>query len=131
MKSFASFELSSPAATRKAGALLAKNIQTADSRSQALVIGLAGELGSGKTTFAQGFIKGCGVRERATSPTFLIFKKFQLPQAVSAPFSFLYHFDCYRIQRSQELVSLGWKEIVANPVNIVLVEWPELCLPLR
>lgn len=118
------FFFSSARATTRAGELFAEELRAIKPLSRALVIGLHGELGSGKTTFAQGFIKGCGIRERAASPTFVLFKKFSIPVRARMPFSFLYHFDCYRIQRPQEILLLGWKEIVANPSHIVLVEWP-------
>ncbi len=82
---------------------------------KAVVIGLKGELGAGKTTFAQGFAKGLGMKEKITSPTFVILKKF----------GNFYHIDAYRLQNPRELLALGWKEIIADPRNIVLVEWAD------
>lgn len=84
-------------------------------RKTAVVLCLQGDLGSGKTTFLQGFAKGLGIKEKITSPTFVIYKKFKN----------FYHFDCYRINKSEEILELGFKEIISNPENIVAIEWPE------
>lgn len=86
-----------------------------DSRKSALIIGLEGDLGGGKTTFVQGLAKGLGVREKITSPTFVILKKYG---------EHFYHLDCYRIT-TKDLVDLDFKEIVSNPQNIVVIEWAE------
>ena len=86
----------------------------------AFVLGLEGELGAGKTSFVQGFAKGLGVKEKVLSPTFLIMRKYQIPNT-----RYLYHVDCYRLKGAQELLALGWKAIVADPRNIVVVEWAD------
>lgn len=88
----------------------------------ALILALKGDLGAGKTTFAQGFLRGLGVRGRVNSPTFVLMKRFKIK---SGGFKNAYHIDCYRVKKSAELSSLGLKEIFENPENIVLVEWPE------
>lgn len=102
------------------------------SKKHALVLALTGDLGSGKTTFAQGFLRGLGVRGRVNSPTFVLVKRFAIPASVKTSvgrhgsrFKNAYHIDCYRVKKSAELSSLGLKEIFENPENIVLVEWPE------
>ncbi len=94
----------------------------ASGRKGAVVLALYGDLGSGKTTFAQGFLRGLGVRQRVNSPTFVIFKRFKIHDS---RFKNIYHIDCYRIKKAKELVDLGIKEILAEPKNIVLIEWPE------
>src|SRR5438309_884626 len=48
---------------------------------QATILTLTGDLGSGKTTFAQGFLKGLGVREKTASPTFIIMRRFVIPRS--------------------------------------------------
>ncbi len=106
--------------TKKAGLTLAKKIKQTIAE-KALVIALEGELGAGKTTFLQGFSQGLGIREKVLSPTFVVFRKY----ALSSPWQAFYHFDCYRIQEAKELLTLGWEEIIANPKNIVAVEWAE------
>lgn len=91
-------------------------------KNSALVIGLTGDLGSGKTTFIQGFCKGVGIKKRITSPTFVIFKRYKIQDT---RFKSIYHIDCYRIQKPKELLKLGFKEIINNPENTVLIEWAE------
>lgn len=84
-------------------------------RKQAFIIALKGDLGSGKTTFVQGLAKALDIKEKITSPTFVIFKKYNN----------FYHFDCYRIEKPEEILELGFKEIIQNPKNIVAIEWAE------
>lgn len=88
---------------------------------QALLFVLQGELGAGKTTFAQGFAAGVGITDRIISPTFLIVKSYPVPFTERT----LYHIDCYRLGNLQDLTELGWQEIMMNPQHIVLLEWPE------
>jgi len=116
--------------TRKLGEKLAKEILRKKFGKTALVIGLEGELGGGKTAFLQGFAKGLGIKEKILSPTFVIYKKFKVqnPNVKSNPkskFQNFYHFDCYRIQKSKEILDLGFKEIISNPENIVAIEWAD------
>jgi len=97
---------------------------------RAVIIGLEGELGSGKTRFVQGFAKGLGIRQRLTSPTFVLVKKYKLPKGRIFNFqftisNFLYHIDCYRLSKPKDLLDLDFKEIVFNPQNIILIEWAE------
>lgn len=79
-------------------------------------------MGSGKTTFVQGFFSGLGVKKRATSPTFILFRRFGLR---SAFFKNVYHFDVYRLRRPKDVWALDFKNIISDPRNIVLVEWAE------
>lgn len=88
---------------------------------ESIVIALEGDLGAGKTTFVQAFAEALGVKERVLSPTFLIMKRFDLPE--ETPFNSLYHIDAYRIE-SQDLIELGFNEAVENK-NILVVEWAD------
>lgn len=119
--------LDSPARTKKAGALLAKEILIAGPGKSARVLAMSGELGAGKTNFAQGFAKGLGVKETINSPTFGIMKKYALP--ATAGFNYFYHIDCYRLDSAKDLAALGAKEIFADPKNIAAVEWPDIARP--
>lgn len=101
--------------TQKLGETLAKSLLLNRPERRALVLGLTGDLGGGKTTFLQGFTRGLGLRFRVLSPTFIIMRRQ----------GHFYHIDCYRLRRSQELKELGFKEIIANPQNIVAVEWAD------
>ncbi|MDO8504367.1 MAG: tRNA (adenosine(37)-N6)-threonylcarbamoyltransferase complex ATPase subunit type 1 TsaE [Candidatus Liptonbacteria bacterium] len=96
----------------------------------AAVLAFSGDLGSGKTTFVQGFFKGLGIKSRAVSPTFIIFRRHRIPAPKSyklqvSRYKFIYHMDAYRIKDTKALRHLGFKEILADPQNILLVEWAE------
>jgi len=90
-------------------------------RTGALVIGLEGDLGGGKTTFVQGFAKELGVKEKILSPTFVILKKFEIPKG---KFKTFYHIDCYRIN-AQDILDLEFDEIISNSKNIIIIEWAD------
>lgn len=87
----------------------------------ALTVCLYGDLGSGKTTFVQGFGKAIGIASRLLSPTFFIVRRYSIPHSLG----FLYHIDLYRIAGEKELVDLGIPEILADSDSIVLIEWAE------
>jgi tRNA threonylcarbamoyladenosine biosynthesis protein TsaE len=109
--------------TKLLGKILGKEILKAQpQQNSALIIGLKGDLGSGKTIFAQGLAKGLGIKEKILSPTFVILKKFQVS---SFRFQAFYHIDCYRIREPKEILKIGFQEIVADPKNIVAIEWAE------
>jgi tRNA threonylcarbamoyladenosine biosynthesis protein TsaE len=105
--------------TQKLGEKLAREIK---SRKTAVVLCLQGDLGGGKTTFLQGFAKGLGIKEKILSPTFVILKHFKIE---SSEFEDFYHIDCYRINKPEDILDLGLKEIILNPKNIIAIEWPE------
>lgn len=88
----------------------------------ATVVGLYGDLGAGKTTFAQAVARSMGIGEMVVSPTFVIEKIYELS---GQKFSHLIHIDAYRLESSSELVSLGWDKITSDPKNLILIEWPE------
>jgi len=83
------------------------------------VVTLAGDLGAGKTRFAQGVASGLGVDRSVpvTSPTFTILNEYQ----GRCP---LYHFDFYRFRPGEDLRDLGFEEYFAG-AGACLVEWPE------
>jgi tRNA threonylcarbamoyladenosine biosynthesis protein TsaE len=107
--------------TQKLGETLAKQMMESGFKKTAVVLGLQGNLGDGKTTFLQGFAKGLGVDEKILSPTYVIQKRF----GIKKDFENFYHIDCYRLNKPEEILELGWKEIILNPKNIVAVEWPD------
>jgi tRNA threonylcarbamoyladenosine biosynthesis protein TsaE len=88
----------------------------------ATVVGLQGDLGSGKTTFVQAIAEALGVRDTVTSPTFVIMKRYALHDV---RFTNMIHIDAYRLESGEELRVLGWDNISRDPHNLVLVEWPE------
>ena len=130
MKKFIS---NNPEESRKLAQDFTKEILTApmsrrDLDIGAVVLALTGDLGSGKTTFAQAFAEALDVKEKIKSPTFIIFRKHEIPASSAGErnqFKFFYHFDVYRIHNEKEILNLGWEEIISNPQNIVLVEWAD------
>lgn len=80
---------------------------------------LSGDLGTGKTVFAQGFAEGLGITDIVNSPTFTIMQIYdegRLP---------LYHFDVYRIGDSSEMDELGYEEFFYGN-GVTLIEWPQM-----
>jgi len=77
-----------------------------------------GQLGAGKTTFAQAlirrFLKNTGAI--VTSPTYTYYQGYP---------NNLYHFDLYRVEHPDDLIRIGAEEIFDNPESICIIEWPE------
>lgn len=116
------FRTKSPSQTKNLGKALAKETLKRGRSLKAAVFGLEGNLGGGKTTFAQGFAKGLGVEENITSPSFVLMKVYPLK---SRGFKNFIHIDAYRVDRPKEILDLGWKKIIADAKNIILVEWAD------
>jgi tRNA threonylcarbamoyladenosine biosynthesis protein TsaE len=102
--------------------LIANIFDLSGQGKKAIVVGLYGNLGAGKTTFTQCIAKTLGVEETVTSPTFVIEKIYEL---AGQKFTHLIHIDAYRIEKSDELLHLGWQDIISDPYNLILIEWPE------
>ncbi len=90
--------------------------------AQATLITLSGELGAGKTSFTQGVATALGITEPVTSPTFVLEKVYEL---TGQPFARLVHIDAYRLDGGRALAALGFDELMRDPTNLVLLEWPE------
>jgi tRNA threonylcarbamoyladenosine biosynthesis protein TsaE len=96
----------------------------------ALIVVLTGDLGAGKTTFIQGFLRGAGIRRRAPSPTFIIMRRYATPRARrahrAAPlYAHIYHMDAYRLKDESQLEALEFRALADDPRNIILIEWGE------
>lgn len=89
---------------------------------KALVLGLHGDLGAGKTAFTKAVAKYLGVKDKVDSPTFILMKKYSLK---GQKHKYLHHLDAYRFDKEKELIDLGWEEIVNDKDNLVLIEWPD------
>jgi len=81
------------------------------------VLGLSGELGSGKTTLVQGIARSLGILEPVTSPTYTIY-------AVYPHTTTLLHMDAYRLNPSESIDALGIEDLLKEPW-LMVVEWPE------
>lgn len=82
------------------------------------VIALSGNLGTGKTTFVQGFAKGLGISEKIISPTFVLIRQHQIPSINKV----LYHIDLYRLEE-WEIKNLGLEDLLNDSNNLILIEW--------
>jgi tRNA threonylcarbamoyladenosine biosynthesis protein TsaE len=92
--------------------------------SGARILALSGDLGSGKTTFAKAVASELGISsEEVTSPTFVIMKNYDV--GGRNHFKKLIHIDAYRLEKKVEIERLGWKELVSDYENLIVIEWPE------
>lgn len=98
---------------------LAKKIAE-DFKDKSGVLALIGDLGAGKTVFAQGFAEGLEIEEKVISPTFVLMRQHQIPNTEKM----FYHLDLYRLE-NVNIKELGLEEIFENSENIILIEWAE------
>ncbi|MDR3519761.1 MAG: tRNA (adenosine(37)-N6)-threonylcarbamoyltransferase complex ATPase subunit type 1 TsaE [Candidatus Pacebacteria bacterium] len=109
--------------TSEIAAIFLEEILNIENPNQgALVVGLVGDLGAGKTAFFQTVAKHLGVKGRVSSPTFVIMKKYPIK---NKQYNFLFHLDAYRLKNEEELLLLGWEEILDDEKNIIFIEWPQ------
>jgi tRNA threonylcarbamoyladenosine biosynthesis protein TsaE len=108
----ATFISNSPTETKAFGRDLARKIERGD------VIALQGELGSGKTQFVKGLVKGIGSSAEVTSPTFTLLHEY------SGGRMLVYHFDFFRVEDRQSADRLGLDEYFFGD-GIAVVEWAD------
>jgi tRNA threonylcarbamoyladenosine biosynthesis protein TsaE len=99
----------SPEETRAVGEAVAALLRPGD------VISLTGDLGAGKTTFVQGAARALGVQDPVLSPTFTLVREYRGRSPI-------YHLDVYRLERLQDVLDLGFEELVDRRA-IVFIEW--------
>lgn len=97
--------------TRALGEALGRLLRAGD------VVCLWGEMGAGKTHFAQGLGAGLDVEEPVSSPTFALVHEYRGRVPV-------WHLDTYRLRSQDELVDLSWDDLLAGG-GVVAIEWPE------
>ena len=81
------------------------------------VVGLVGNLGSGKTTFIKGLAKGLGFKNRVNSPSFVLLKIYK--KRIT-----LYHFDLYRLNSLKDLEDIGYEDFISDS-GICVIEWAD------
>ena len=95
------------------------------------VVGLVGELGSGKTTFVKGLAEGLGIKESITSPTFLMLKEYDILRpkvhlvGVHRKVRILVHVDAYRVENIDDIKSVGIEDYLGRNDVIMVIEWAE------
>lgn len=88
------------------------------------VIGLKGDLGTGKTQFVKGICSYFKVNEIVNSPTFIIVNEYKGFKEKDEEI-LIHHFDLYRLKSIEELETIGFGEYLSND-SICLIEWCEL-----
>ena len=110
--------------------MICKSFSASDTENLGFILGqeakkgdifcLTGDLGAGKTVFAQGLALGLGYSGRVTSPTFTLMNEYiggRLP---------MYHFDLYRLENGEEdMETIGYEDYFYGG-GVALVEWAEL-----
>lgn len=105
-----------PEETRELGAAIADLLVPGD------VVSLTGDLGAGKTCLVQGAARSLGVQEPVGSPTFVLVREYrgEIP---------VYHLDVYRLDRLQEVLDLGFEDLL-DPGGVIFIEWGDAIDPL-
>lgn len=103
-------------ATRELAARLAELVAGGD------LIVLAGDLGAGKTAFAQGFGLGLGIDDQITSPTFTLARQYEGRLR-------MHHLDVYRFDATAEVHDVGLAELLDDDEAVTLIEWGDAIMP--
>ena len=106
------FDLAEEVATEALAGRIARMAKPGD------VFTLIGILGAGKTVFARAFIRArCNSDEEVPSPTFTLLQTYEAKETI------IYHFDLYRIEKTNDAIELGIEEAFAD--GLTLIEWGE------
>ncbi len=106
----------SPQETKKLGESFGKKLKGGE------VIGLIGQLGGGKTVFVQGIAKGLGIKEKITSPSFILMKSYPVKKG---KIKNLVHIDCWRIKSENELETIGLEDYLGKKNTVIVIEWAD------
>jgi tRNA threonylcarbamoyladenosine biosynthesis protein TsaE len=127
MKTPARFISRSPDETRNIGAKIAKAIAK---KPPAVMVGLIGDLGAGKTVLVQGMARGLGISSEyyVHSPTFTLINEYR--GEYQRMEHRLTHLDLYRIERPSDVLTLGLDDYLPDP-GLIVIEWVERSPELR
>jgi tRNA threonylcarbamoyladenosine biosynthesis protein TsaE len=89
------------------------------------VVGLYGDLGSGKTQFVKGICSYFNIKDTVSSPTFILVNEYTAKDVISDSEFPVYHFDLYRLKNISELREIGFKNYISSE-SICIIEWAEL-----
>ena len=105
--------------TKSAGETLEFGFEFGKTLEKGSVVALTGELGTGKTVFTKGIAKALGIEDYAhvNSASFVILQEYKGKEP-------LYHFDLYRIEKHEDLETIGCEEYFYSK-GISVVEWAE------
>ena len=104
-------ECNSVEETQKFASEFSKNIEMGS------IISLNGDLGAGKTTFAQGFARGMGIKQHVGSPTFKLVSEYHGENMK------LFHVDCYRLSGIDDFLNMGGENLLLPESGVCLFEW--------
>lgn len=90
------------------------------------IIGLEGDLGSGKTTFVQGLAQALGVTTVVRSPTFTLMNIHETHSKWNLSIKYLIHVDAYRLPEQTEMYHIGLDEWLGRKDAVIFIEWPHL-----
>ena len=80
-----------------------------------------GDMGSGKTTLIKQVVKDIGISENVKSPTFSLVNEYIENDLI------IFHFDLYRINKENELDSIGFYEYLDSG-KLCFIEWPDIAI---
>lgn len=86
------------------------------------ILGLVGDLGSGKTVFVQGLGNALGLKAKIQSPTFILLKVYHLPKPWKK-IKTLVHIDAYRLKNSDQLYDIGFLDYAKRKDALTVIEW--------
>ena len=107
-------ECNSVEETQKFASEFSKNIEMGS------IISLNGGLGAGKTTFAQGFARGMGIKQHVGSPTFKLVSEYHGENMK------LFHVDCYRLNGIEDFLNMGGENLLLPENGVGLFEWASI-----
>jgi len=97
------------------------------------IVGLIGDLGSGKTAFVKAIAAALGAKRAVRSPTFILMQLIAVGPAVQKKTGIrrICHVDAYRLKNDEELTGIGFHDYAGSPDTVTFVEWADLMPGLK